>query len=153
MQNLKGLRPLAWVARAVLPREVTMLSLQAAWKLLGLGASPGRAVAVAAVIACASPAQASLRRDLREAVRSNRGALERCYDRELKRDHPATGTVVIALVVNRSGRVSRVRVAQAAREQEEVGACLVGKLRRLKLPAQRSRVAVLLPVRLRTRSG
>lgn len=114
-------------------------------------------VAVAAALVLSGSAEAkpkaSLKTQLKAALQRQRPSLDRCYDRELKREHPATGTVMIAMVVTRSGKVARAKIAHATPSQERVGACLAKKLTRMKLPKQRARVAVLVPIRLRVHQG
>ncbi len=103
-----------------------------------------------AALALSAPAEASVKSQLRAAIQKRQPALDRCYDRELKRDHPASGTVVIEMVVGRSGKVSSAKVARASRSQAQVSKCLAQKLKHMKLPRQTGRAVVQVPIRLQT---
>lgn len=109
---------------------------------------PWAATALAALCVGQAAEAGSLKRDLRAALQTHRPALERCYDRELKRAEPATGTVVIRMVVKKNGKVARTRLTQASEKQAPVAKCLAAKLKRVRLPKQRARVAVDVPLRL-----
>lgn len=99
--------------------------------------------------AWAGPAEASLKGDLKKALERRKPRLERCYDRELKRDDPATGTVLIAVAFGKDGRASKVSVARASKKQKAVGSCIARKLRRLRVAPQPEDVTVVVPIRLR----
>lgn len=110
--------------------------------------TPWVGAALAALCLGGAAEAGSLETDLRAALQTHRPALERCYDRELKRAQPATGTVVIRMVVKKNGKVARTRLAQADEKQAPVAKCLAKKLKRVRLPKQRARVAVDVPLRL-----
>jgi hypothetical protein len=112
--------------------------------------SPVPLLGALAALGLATPAEASLKAELHDSIEEHQSMLDRCYDRELKRAHPATGTVMIELVVGRSGKVRSAKVAHATRAQSKVSKCLAQKLKQMKLPKQGARATVQVPIRLRT---
>ncbi|MHB8873631.1 MAG: AgmX/PglI C-terminal domain-containing protein [Myxococcaceae bacterium] len=100
-------------------------------------------------LASRAPALIEPEEALRTALRQNRFALERCYDQELRRQATFDGTVIISLSVTAGGRVVRASVDQAGAREAAVGACIVGRLRALRLPMLSSDAEVTVPIRLR----
>lgn len=85
---------------------------------------------------------------LRAALRQHHTALERCYDRELRTRATFEGTMLISISVTADGRVVRASVEEAGPREAAVGACMVARIRELKLPRLSSDADVTLPIQL-----
>lgn len=89
--------------------------------------------------------------EVRKALKLKKGALERCYEMELKKQAAFDGFVVVSLSVAQSGKVLEAGVEEGNRRDSRVGACIVAQLKTMRLPAFEEDVELQIPIRLQAR--
>src|SRR5262245_853103 len=118
--------------------------------------APMRAPALLATLTLlwAAPALASAprREEPAQAVSAllehERPAIQRCYERALKR-RASEGELVLSLSVARSGRLRSAEVVHATRGHASVGRCVARHLQQARLPKLTEAATVEVPIHLR----
>lgn len=67
-------------------------------------------------------------------VNRRKGAVKACYDKRLKRNNKLAGKVKIQFTILESGRVGDVQVVENTTNDDEVGRCIVGRIKRWRFP-------------------
>lgn len=88
---------------------------------------------------------------IRMVLRRKRSAFEHCYEQALKKQAAFDGFVVLSVSLSANGRVTDAHVEEGTRRDAQVGACIVGQLRQLQLPALTEEADLLIPIRLQAK--
>lgn len=90
--------------------------------------------------------------DVLEVLRSKRGDVRRCLEKQAEADPTLAGTMTVELVIRRSGRPKGVRVREDRFKRAVVGTCMVAAVKRWRFPKFSGAAMPLdFPVRVRGR--
>jgi len=90
--------------------------------------------------------------DVLKVLRSNRGDVRRCLEKQASADPSLEGTMTVELVIRRSGRPKGVRVREDKFKRSAVGTCMVSAVKRWRFPKFSGAAMPLdFPVRVRAR--
>lgn len=67
-------------------------------------------------------------------VGRRKGAVKSCYEKQLKRNPKLAGKVKVQFTILESGRVSDVRIVEDSTRDDEVGKCIVNRMKRWRFP-------------------
>ncbi len=104
---------------------------------MGIGGLTGKGKRVPKVRAARAVVTGSLDKDvIRRIMRAHMGELRACYEQGLNSDPSLEGKVVVRFGVDPQGKVVGVVIESSELADEGVEKCLVGRVKRLRFPAQ-----------------
>lgn len=119
--------------------------------LLGVAKPSGRRRSTAAVPEPDLPDQLD-DSDVLKVLRSHRGDVRRCLDKQASKDPSLGGTMTVELLIRRSGRPKGVRVQEDKFKRSAAGTCMVAAVKRWRFPKFSGAPMPLdFPVRVRAR--